>query len=268
MSADGGDHAVRWDPQQYARFADERARPFLDLLARVGATAPRRVVDLGCGTGTLTGLLSRRWPDARVQGIDSSPEMITQASRSGSATVTFGLGDIDTWTPSDDTDVVISNAALQWVPRHVELLRSWAGSLTPGGWLAFQVPANFDAPSHTLLRRLVASPRWAPRLSGALRHHDAVREPGEYAELLLDAGLAIDVWQTTYVHRLSGDDPVLSWLRGTGLRPVLARLDDAEAAKFEREFAPLLRAAYPATPGGTLFPFRRTFAVGHRHHTS
>jgi trans-aconitate 2-methyltransferase len=101
-----------------------------------------------------------------------------------------------------------------------------------------------------------------------MRHHDAVREPGEYAELLLDAGLAIDVWQTTYVHRLSGDDPVLSWLRGTGLRPVLARLDDAEAAEFEREFAPLLRAAYPATPGGTLFPFRRTFAVGHRHHTS
>ena len=253
---------MRWDPDQYARYAGERGRPYLDLLARVGATAPRRVVDLGCGPGTLTALLAERWPSAVVEGIDSSPEMIATAQSVGG--VEFRVQDVATWTMPPDADVVISNALLQWVPTHRDLLSTWASALPVDGWLAFQVPGNFDSPSHTLMRSLAAEDRWAPLLDGVLRHHEAVASPAEYATLLLDAGLTVDVWETTYLHVLPGSDPVLDWLRGTGLRPVLAALSESDAQEFCAEFAQRLRVAYPATRHGTPMPYRRIFAVGHR----
>ncbi len=255
---------MRWDPAQYVRFADERARPFHELLARVGAEEPRRVVDLGCGPGTLTAALARRWPTADVVGIDSSPEMIGEANALAGERLSFTLGRVEEWHPGVRPDVVISNAALQWVPRHRELLRDWARALRPDGWLAFQVPANFGAPSHVLMRELAGSSRWRSRLDGVLRHEDAVAAPERYAALLLDAGLAADVWQTSYLHVLSGEDPVLEWVRGTGLRPVLQALAPDEAGEFEVEYARLLRQAYPPRAGVTLFSFARTFAVAHR----
>jgi trans-aconitate 2-methyltransferase len=249
-----------WDAQQYGRFADERARPFLDLVSRIGAQEPRRVVDLGCGPGTLTALLAQRWPGAVVEGIDSSPEMIAAAAADG---VSFRVEDVMSWAMPHDADVVISNATLQWVPSHRSLLTQWAATLPSGGWLAFQVPGNFGAPSHTVLRALASSPRWAAQLGAVLRH-DAVAEPAEYASLLLAAGLDVDVWETTYLHVLAGADPVLQWMRGTALRPVIAALSAADYAGFEAELAAALREAYPTTPHGTLFPFRRIFAVAHR----
>lgn len=255
---------MRWDPRQYGRYAGERGRPFADLVARVGAVQPRRVVDLGCGPGELTALLAERWPSAAVEGLDSSPEMIAAAAPLAGERLSFRVGDAAAWTPPSDADVVVSNATLQWVPAHRALVSSWAGALPGDGWLAFQVPGNFDSPSHTLLRSLASSPRWAAELAGVLRHHHSVGTAQSYAELLLGAGLTADVWESTYLHILPGEDPVLEWLRGTGLRPVLAVLSEAAGAQFCAELAAQLRAAYPRTEAGTLFPFRRIFAVGHR----
>jgi trans-aconitate 2-methyltransferase len=246
---------MRWDPQQYGRYGDERARPFVDLVARIGATDPRRVVDLGCGTGALTALLADRWPGAEVDGVDSSAEMIARAP--AGARLRFRQASAEDWTMPVDTDVLLSNALLQWVPTHRELLARWAARLPAGGWLAFQVPGNFDAPSHVAMRELAASPRWAAQLDGVLRGGETTDSAAEYAQLLLDAGLRVDAWETTYVHVLPGADPVLEWLRGTGLRPVLERLSPDDAGEFERELADRLRAAYPPGPQGTLLPFRR-----------
>ena len=252
---------MAWDPAVYERYRDERGRPFYELVDRVRAQRPRRVVDLGCGAGTLTATLADRWPEAIIEGVDSSPEMIDAARQQPAGT--FRVGDLAAWMPSPDTDVVISNAALQWVPDHVAVLRRWSAALPSGAWLAWQVPGNFDAASHTIMRDLAESGRWAEQLDGILRHQGAVAEPTAYARLLLDAGCTADVWATTYLHVLSGPDPVLEWMRGTGLRPVLAALSPDDAADFPAAYGHALRDAYPP-PAGTIFPFHRIFAVGHK----
>lgn len=259
--------AVSWNPRQYQIFGDDRARPFFDLIARIEAEKPRQVVDLGCGPGNLTALLAARWPQARIAGLDSSPEMIAAAPRTSG--VTFTVGDLVDWAPAAETDVVISNAALQWVPSHREVLARWCTELRAGSWLAFQVPGNFGSPSHTLMRDLAAERRWADKLAGVLRHAGAVDDPIDYARLLGGYGWSVDAWETTYLHRLTGPDPVLQWVRGTGLRPVLQALGDIERTEFETEYAARLRSAYPAEPAGvheqmTYFPFRRIFVVGRR----
>jgi trans-aconitate 2-methyltransferase len=255
-----------WDPDVYLQHADHRARPFLDLLARVPAVDPAVVVDLGCGPGGLTRRLVERWPAADVQGVDSSVEMVRRAEADNrNARCTFVVADVRAWRPERPVDVVVTNATLQWVPEHLTLLPRWVGQLAPDGWLALQVPANFDAPSHTLMRELTGSARWRARLDGVLRHGDAVAEPRGYLDVLAATGCSVDVWQTTYLHVLAGADPVLSWVRGTGLRPVLAALTPSEGAEFEEEYAALLREAYPAQPYGTPFPFTRTFAVARRN---
>ncbi len=254
---------ITWDPAQYSRFADDRARPFFDLVGRIHVSRPRRVVDLGCGPGNLTATLAQRWPDAQVLGVDSSAEMI-QVAPAGDR-LSFELGDINTYHPDGDVDVLISNAALQWVPEHLRLLRSWAEALPPGAWMAWQVPGNFQADSHRLLLELARSARWSGRLADVPRFDRAVVPAAEYAELLLDAGWSADAWETTYQHLLDGPDAVLEWVRGTTLGPIRAVLGPDESEQFERQYAQLLREAYPPRPGGeTLYAFRRIFVVGHK----
>ena len=269
-----------WDATQYLRFGGERARPFIDLLARVGAELPTHVVDMGCGPGTLTVLLADRWPSAEVIGVDSSPPMIEAARKlipaaaarpAGSGPVqashapglSFMLDDVRHWEPQSLPDVIVCNAVLQWVPGHRELLLRWAGWLAEDGWLAFQVPGNFDQPSYAILREMAASARWHPLLRDAEVNRQSA-DPVGYAELLAEAGLEVDAWETTYVHILEGGDPVLEWYKGTGLRPVLAVLDAGAAGDFLAEYGERLRAAYPPSSFGTVFPFRRVFAVAHR----
>jgi trans-aconitate 2-methyltransferase len=249
-----------WNPEVYLEFADHRGRPFVDLLARIGADAPRRVVDLGCGPGNLTTTLHRRWPSAVVEAWDSSPEMVAAARERG---LDANVGDLRDWSPRSDTDVVLSNATLHWVPEHAELLTRWAGALAPGSWLAMQVPGNFDAPSHDAVRRLASQEPWAAPLHDIpFRVGTVVETPAGYAELLTDAGCTVDAWETTYIHELTGAHPVLEWITGTALRPVRSRLTDDQWDRFREELIPLLDAAYPVRPDGrTFFPFRRVFVV-------
>lgn len=257
---------MEWDPAKYAQFGDYRERPFFDLTSRVHAAGPRHVVDLGCGPGRLTATLAERWPGAAVLGLDSSAEMLARADQraAGTAGLSFSLADIAAWSPAPETDVVVSNAALQWVPRHRELLPRWLDALRPGAWFALQVPGNFNSPSHTLMRSLAESEEWAGRLAGVLRHDDAVGEAAEYQEIMLDAGCDADAWETTYCQLLAGAEPVLEWVRGSTLRPVLAALPAGEAREFEAEYSARLAEAYPAGRHGTVFPFRRIFAVARK----
>jgi trans-aconitate 2-methyltransferase len=254
-----------WDPEQYRRFAGQRARPFFDLLARVPAEDPKLVVDFGCGSGELTATLAARWPGADVIGVDSSVAMI-EAARSGAqrdGRPSFVLGDVRDWEPAGPADVLVSNAVLQWVPDQLAVLARWAGFLARGGWVAVQVPGNFDQPAHAILRELAASARWRSRLGGVALNRQAA-DPADYLDLLARAGCAADAWETTYLHVLTGDDPVLEWYKGTGLRPVIDALPAGLAGEFLAEYGARLREAYPARPYGTVFPFRRVFAAARR----
>ncbi|MET9681833.1 trans-aconitate 2-methyltransferase [Streptomyces coeruleorubidus] len=266
--------APAWDPAQYLRHAGHRARPFTDLLARVPDLPgdPPRIADLGCGPGNVTALLAARWPTARITGYDNSTAMLDKAHvdhegpTPGGGRLDFAHADVRTWTPGEPCDLIVSNATLQWVPGHVDRFADWVAALKPAGTFAFQVPGNFDAPSHRLMRELAHAPRRRDRLAGVLRHADAVLTPEAYLERLTSLGCTADVWETTYIHLLQGDDPVLDWVKGTGLRPVLTALaDDPEARDdFLAEYRSALREAYPTGPHGTPFPFRRVFAVARK----
>jgi trans-aconitate 2-methyltransferase len=279
-----------WDPVQYQRYTGERSRPFFDLLARVGAAAPGYVADLGCGPGNLTAALAERWPGADVEGVDNSAQMLAAAERelaaylerrgrqgrqgagdrtwqrgrgAGGGSLSFRHGDVRDFLPGRKADVITCNAVLQWIPRHLDLLPRWTAALAPGGWLAIQVPGNHDQPSHRILRDLAASPRWRGLLAdvAVTRQSDG---PAGYLRVLAGAGCQVDAWETTYLHVLHGDDPVLDWYKGSGLRPVIDALTPDDAAEFLGEYAAGLRAAYPAESFGTLLPFRRVFAVARR----
>ncbi|MFI0981363.1 trans-aconitate 2-methyltransferase [Streptomyces sp. NPDC021093] len=257
-----------WDPSQYLRHEGHRTRPFVDLLSRVAPVSPpARIADLGCGAGNVTTLLAARWPEARITGYDNSREMLAKARQYATPSLDFAYAEASTWAPAPASyDLIVSNALLQWVPDHASLIPAWLDALTPGGTFAFQVPGNFDAPSHTILAELRESARWRSRLSGVGERAAAVLAPVDYLSLLTSLGCEADVWETTYLQLLTGDDPVLDWVKGTALRPVLTALaDDEEAvADFTAEYATALREAYPPGPDGTVFPFRRIFAVGVR----
>ena len=251
-----------WDPDRYLTYADERGRPFVELLARVDAVDPDTVVDLGCGPGNLTALLVERWPGARVVGLDSSAEMIEKA-RATTPAVDFRVADLRDWaTGADQVDVLVSNATLQWVPGHLELLPDLVARVKAGGWLAFQVPGNFEEPSHTIRAELAAQAPYAEHTAAVEVTVPNSHDPAVYLTALRGLGCEVDAWETTYLHVLEGDDPVFTWVSGTGARPTLQALPDDLRVRFEDEFKRRLRAAYPEHDGRVVLPFRRIFVVG------
>jgi trans-aconitate 2-methyltransferase len=260
---------VVWDPAQYLRFAEERARPFHDLVNRVAVDKPVRVVDLGCGPGNVTATLLDRWPSATVEGVDSSAEMVAKASTYSGPRLRFSQERIEEWQPDQPVDVIVSNAALQWVPSHAALLPRWVEALPGGGALAFQVPSNVDGAAANVFRAVADRPQWT-RWLGPIAvaygpsQSGGILPPAEYVDRLARSGCVVDAWQTTYLHVLPGEDPVLEWYAGTGLRPYLDALDPAAHADFRAEVAEELREAFPRHDYGTVLPFTRIFVIAYR----
>jgi trans-aconitate 2-methyltransferase len=254
---------MAWDPQQYLKFGGERLRPAVDLLARVTLEAPRDIVDLGCGTGTVTGLLRSRWPAARIVGVDNSLPMLERA-RAALPDVAWQQDDLATWTPAAPLDLLFSNAALQWVDDHATLFPRLLSYLHPGGMLAVQMPAQHGAPSHQIGYDLAESARWRDRLRGLVRRRP-ILDASEYYALLRPRVASLELWYTEYVQALSGENPVAEFSKGSFVGAWLAALSAGEARDFEAEYRRLVAAAYP--PGGdgvTLFPFRRFFLLAQR----
>lgn len=254
---------MTWDPSSYLRFDDERTRPSLDLVSRIAVDSPGTVIDLGCGTGNSTAVLARRWPEAQVTGLDSSPEMI-EAARAECPDRPWILSAIEEWAPAQPFDVVYSNAALQWLPDHGPLVERLFDAVAEKGALAFQVPSADFARVRVLIHEIALEGPWAPRMGGPLGAL-TMESPGFYYDHLAPRARAIDVWETEYHHALDGPDAVVDWIASTGLRPFVAVLDDDEAARFTKLLRERVREEYlPQADGKVLFPFRRTFVIAYR----
>ncbi len=253
-----------WDPSLYLKFGSERTRPAADLAARIPLEAPARIADLGCGPGNSTALLRARYPEAEITGVDSSPDMLAAARASGLA-AHWQEADFETWTPPAAPDLIYANAALQWARDPLALAMRLLGLLAPGGALAYQVPLNYDQPSHVEVRAAVGDGPWAQKLGDAHQYDPGLARPEGHARALMDIGARVDVWSTEYLHVLEGPDPVFRWMSGTGLRPFLDRLEAAERDAFAEAARARLASAYPPDAGGrTLFPFRRLFVIAVR----
>lgn len=252
-----------WDPGQYLRYGDERLRPALELLDRIDQPAPLLVHDVGCGTGQITRIMAERWPEARVVGSDTSTEMLAEAAAIPSR-VEWQERDVREWAPDGPLDVVYSNAVLHWVPDHDTTILRLLRSLRPGGQLAIQMPSSWHEPSHRLMRQTLASLDLG---SPALRAHYSrqnVATPEHYAALLAEAE-DLDLWATRYYQQMTGDDPVLEWVKGTALRPILEELTGDARTRFLDAYTAELRRAYPPGPGGvTVYRFPRLFIVARR----
>lgn len=256
-----------WDANQYLKFAGERARPFHDLLAQVRRDDVRTVADLGCGPGGLTRVLTERWPNARVIGVDHSPDMLAQAQPLAiPGRLSFVQSDLAAWQPDIPVDVLLSNAALHWVADHPRLLSALAAKLAPGGTLAVQMPRHFDMPAQQAIQETVHQPRWQAHLRGVGLQPGAVQPLTWYVRQLLEMGFTVDAWETLHIHILTGKDPVLEWVKGTALRPYLSRLGPEETSAFLAELSERLRAIYPEETGRTIFPFPRLYLVATRVH--
>lgn len=254
---------VQWDPDRYGLFGAERDRAALDLLVRLpGDLDPRDIWDLGCGDGHHASLLKRRYPAAEVHGLELSREMLAGA-RARDKTVHWHQGDIAGWSPGQPVDLIFANASLQWVGHHEALFPRLAGQLAPGGVLAVQMPMAFETRHHTLMREVAADGPWARALRPVATIAPLL--PAEvYYDRLAAFSETVDIWSTTYLHALSGEDAVLAWMSGTALRPYLTALADMpelKAGYLERLAGALSRTFPRRSDGVTLLPFPRLFLL-------
>lgn len=249
---------MSWDPDRYLRFADHRTRPGLELIARIPDTNPRTIVDLGCGTGHLTAVLAERWPGARVEGIDNSPEMVERAKKEHPQ-LAWTLADIGHWDPEKPVDLLFSNAAFHWLENHNEYFANLRARVARRGVIAVQMPDNWQAPTHRVPARILDTGDWPPAARSALLR-DRVSNPAVYRQWLQPA--EVEMWRTTYFQTLTGDDAVWTWVTGSVLRPVLAALSGDERDRFTEICKAQYAEAYPQQADGTtLLEFSRLFFV-------
>jgi trans-aconitate 2-methyltransferase len=253
-----------WDADLYLRFSDERTRPSVDLAARVEISDPARIIDLGCGPGNSTAVLQRRWPGARITGLDNSPDMIAAASRSYPH-IEWLIGDIAAWSAEAPFDVVFSNAALQWAPDHDPLIPRLFAQVASGGALAVQIPATFDSAPHREIFHTAADPSWRHLMGPALSVFSK-EPPSFYYDLLQPLSERLEMWETEYYHIMESPQSIIEWFRGTGLRPFLAALENEEQKKrFEELLLERFSLAYHRQKDGRiLFPFRRLFIIAYK----
>jgi trans-aconitate 2-methyltransferase len=249
-----------WSATQYLKFEDERSRPARDLLARVPLTGAATVVDLGCGPGNSTELVAARFPEARIIGVDNSPDMLA-AARRRLPHAHFIDADVATWSPYATVNLIFANAVFHWVAGHLEVMRRLMETLAPRGVLAVQMPDNLNQPSHMLMQEIAATGPWSSRFVAPIAR-ETIRPTADYYDALRPRSAHVDIWRTTYHHPLADAGAIVDWMTGSGLRPYLDRLDKHDRTAFLLDYKTRLAEAYPPrSDGQVLLPFPRLFVV-------
>lgn len=256
-----------WNPDHYLRFGDQRTRPSHDLCRQVDLAAPRTVIDIGCGPGNSTQVLWNRWPHAQVIGLDRSAEMIAEA-RLKFPDRQWRQGDAEnplSWGEKPPVDLIFSNAALQWIKSHDELVPRLFHQVSVGGALAFQIPCNRYAAIRLHMDEVADDARWRSRMEGP-KGSLTMEEPGFYYDVLEPIASKLDIWLTEYLHEMESREAIIDFISSTGLRPYLDALADESE---RRQFVGLLRTrveeSYPVHDNGkVLYPFRRLFVIAYR----
>ena len=258
---------MTWSAAQYTAFEDERTRPVRDLLNAAPDFEPGTAVDLGCGPGNSTQVLAQRFPDTRIRGIDSSEDMIAAARRRLPA-VDFDVAEIGAWIKASAEqrfDLILANAVLHWVPDHAVVFPALSARLTARGVLAVQMPDNLGEPAQLLMREIAGDGPWCRKIAAGGEPRVALQSAGWYYQLLRSGCARVDVWRTTYYHSLAGENAIVEWFKGSGLRPFLDPLDAAERSAYLARYTEAVKAAYAPLPDGSvLLPFPRLFIVARR----
>lgn len=257
-----------WKAKQYLKFSEERTRPALDLLNRINLSSPKIIYDLGCGPGNSTELLKQRWPEANIIGVDNSTDMLAEA-RNRLPNLQWVTADLNEWQAEQKADLIFSNATFQWLNHHDYLFPKLLNMLQPQGILALQMPRNFQSIPHQLIIEVVQNNKFCKKLQSLLRYglgdQDPVSPPVFYYDLLAPLTKKLDIWETDYLQVLEGENPVLEWMKGTGLRPMLTALTDPEKIEFLEIYGQLVKKKFPSQADGkTLLPYKRLFIVAQR----
>ncbi len=253
-----------WNPDLYLRYAAYRARPAEDLLPRLALNVPGDIYDLGCGPGTLTKKLKDKWPERRIVGVDSSPDMLATAREKFSNGIEWQQADIATWSATSTAAMIFTNAALHWVPNHETLFPRLMSQVAPGGILAVQVPVSHPEGYHKCIEEIASSPKWRDKFKDVHAHDDPL-PAGQYYDLLSPFCTDVDIWETDYHHVLEGENPVTEWISSTGLVPFLTALPEAERPAYLADYSALTHKAYPRqNDGKVLFTMHRLFIVAQK----
>ncbi|MBI2683768.1 MAG: trans-aconitate 2-methyltransferase [Acidobacteriales bacterium] len=252
-----------WDANLYLKFSDERARPCADLIARIALENPTHIVDLGCGPGNSTEQLHQRWPRAEVLGLDSSAEMLCEA-RKNHPDWKWEQADLAAWKPARTYDLIFSNATLHWVKDHARILPQLFAHVAPGGALAVQMPQHNTSPAHRAMVDVSREPEWAPALDQA-RQTITIENAGFYYDVLSPLASRLDLWETTYHPEMENAEAVLTWMRGSGMRPYLEAFSAEQQKRFQQACLERFHDLFPARANGKiLLPYPRIFLIAYR----
>lgn len=255
---------MAWSANQYLKFENERTRPARDLLAQVPLESATRAIDLGCGPGNSTELLVERFGKAAVSGVDSDADMLEKA-RARLPGTPFVMADLATWRPVEKADLLYANAVFQWLPNHLPLLAQLMETLNPGGVLAIQMPDNLSEPTHVAMEETGADGPWAEKFADGTLRRAALPSPAEYMDALGPLSSRVDVWHTLYYHPMADAAAITEWVKGTGLRPYLARAGASHEAAFLADYTARIDRLYPPMADGRrLLAYPRIFIVAQK----
>jgi trans-aconitate 2-methyltransferase len=228
---------------------EHQMRAALDLMRRIPARAPRRIAEVYKGRGSMSALLTRRFPNAEIEVFDL---------------LQFTDHDpkVDDLSARPKFDLICSNGSLEMVSSLPRLLPILVGMVAANGCLAVEFPNDLYEPSRSLTRMIAVDGPWAKTLLpiAKTRPFNETME-GLYA-LLSPICALVDIWEATYLHEMASVAAIVEWMETTSLAPFLAALDEVHRSEFLDRYAAELREAYPTLPdGGVLLRSRRLFIL-------